>query len=171
VPLLPVTFNTCDNREVSTSFAEQEYAVIRKHGSVLLLPVILLGACGGVFFFVDSKIVASWQHQLLVAFDLLFVILFWLLPSIRFFTNKYEISSNRIVVHAGLTGNRIDQAAWGELTGVSVTKTFSLWIRGAGDVRLHREFGADLVLHSIPKAKRLAKDIEGFMTKRLGMGK
>lgn len=75
------------------------------------------------------------------------------------------------MVHRGLTGNRIEEASWGELTGVSVTKTFGLWIRGAGDVRLHREFGADLVLHSVPKAKRLAKDIEGFMSKRVGMGK
>jgi len=156
---------------VSTSFSEQELAVVRRHGSALFIPVILLGGVGGVFFFVDSKLNQSWQHQALLAFVFLFALFFWLLPSIRFFTNKYELSSNRVVVHRGLTGNRIEEASWGELTGVSVTKTFGLWIRGAGDVRLHREFGADLVLHSVPKAKRLAKDIEGFMSKRVGMGK
>ncbi len=171
MPLPLATFNTCDNRAVTTSFYEQELAVVRKHGSVLFFPVILLGLVASVFFFVDSKASQSWQHQALLAFVLLFALIFWLLPSIRFFTNKYELSSNRVVAHRGLTGNRIEEASWGELTGVSVTKTFGLWIRGAGDIHLHREFGADLVLNGVPKAKRLARDIESFMTKRAGMGK
>jgi uncharacterized membrane protein YdbT with pleckstrin-like domain len=153
---------------VSTPFAEQDLAVIRKHGSVLFLPVILLGATGGVFFFVESKLNQSWQHQALLGFVLVFALIFWLLPSIRFFTNKYEITSNRVVVHKGLTGNRTEEAAWGELTGVSVSKSFGAWLRGAGDVRLHREFGSDLVLSGVPKAKRLSRDLELFMAKRVG---
>lgn len=152
------------------TFAEEEYAVLRRHGSVLFLPVVILGALAALFFFLEPKLEQSWQHQVLLGGVLLLAFLFWLLPSIRFFTNRYEITSNRVIVHRGLTGSRVEEAAWGELTGVSISRGFGLWIRGAGDIRLHREFGVDLVLKHVPRAKRLTREFETFMTMRQGMG-
>jgi single-stranded DNA-specific DHH superfamily exonuclease len=71
-----------------------------------------------------------------------------------------------VVAHSGLFGTNTQEAAWGEVTGVSISRGVSAWLQGAGDVRLHREFGQDLVLTRVPKAKKLAKEIEQFLAKR-----
>jgi hypothetical protein len=44
------------------------------------------------------------------------------------------------------------------------------WLQGAGDIRLNREFGQDLILKRTPKAKKLAKEIEQFLSKRAYSG-
>lgn len=170
--MLRETSNTCDNSQVAipNNFAEQTFATVRRHGSVLLFPVVFLGVIAAGFFFLDPKLTEVWQHQALLLTVLVLAILFWLLPSIRFFTNRYEISSNRIVVHKGITGNKTEQAAWGELTGVSVSRGFGMWVRGAGDIHLHREFGVDLVLSKVPRAKKLAREFEVFMNTRVRVG-
>jgi hypothetical protein len=155
---------------IPNNFAERTFATVRRHGSVLLFPTIFLGFLSAGFFFLGPKLTEVWQHQALLISVIVLAVLFWLFPSIRFFTNRYEISSNRVVVHRGLSGNKIDQAAWGELTGVSVTRGFGLWLRGAGNIHLHREFGVDLVLHKVPRAKKLAREFESFMAARSRVG-
>ncbi len=173
MPLLPVTLNTCDNSYVSmpaNSFAERDFVVVRRHGSVLLFPAIFLGLLCAGFFFVDPKLTEVWQHQALLVAVVVLAVLFWLLPSIRFHTNRYEITSNRVIVHRGLTGGKVDQAAWGELSGVSVTRGFGMWLRGAGNIHLHREFGVDLILHKAPRAKKLAREFENYMASRQRVG-
>ena len=161
MPLPLETFNTCDNREMSsTQFFEQEFATIRRHGSALIIPVLVLAMDAFLFLFIDWRLTETWQHQLLLGVVLLVGMLFWLIPSLRYFTNRIEITSNRIVIHTGIIGTRTQEVPWGELTGASVTRSFGSWLRGAGDVRLHREFGQDLILPSVPRAKRLAREIE-----------
>ena len=71
-----------------------------------------------------------------------------------------------MVAHSGIFGTKTEEAAWGEVTGVSISRGVSAWLQGAGDVRLHREFGQDLVLARVPKAKKLSKEIEQFLAKR-----
>jgi len=153
------------------SFSETEFAQIRKHGSALVWPILLLGLIGAGFFFIDPKLTEVWQHQVLLVIALLLGLLFWLIPSIRYFTNRYEITSNRVVVHLGLTGSKTEEVSWGEVSGVSLSRGLLNWFRGAGNVILHRELGQDLVLRQAPKAKRLARDIEAFMAQRQGMRK
>ena len=116
------------------------------------------------------KLTEVWQHQVLLIALLLIALLFWLLPSVRFFTNRYEITSNRVIVHRGLAGGKIEQVSWGELSGVSVSRGFGMWLRGAGNIHLHREFGVDLILHKVPRAKKLAREIETFMAGRIRVG-
>lgn len=167
MPLPLETLNTCDNRQVSTaenSFSEKELASIRRHGSALILPVLLLGVIAGLFFFLDSRSTLPWQHQTVLAVALLAGLIFWLLPSVRYFTNRYVISSNRIVVYRGLTGRESDQASWNEINGVSVSKSF---MAVAGDIQIHREFGQDLVLVNVGKSKKLVRVIEAQLASRL----
>ena len=76
------------------------------------------------------------------------------------------MTSTRVVAHSGLFGTKTEEVAWGEVTGVSISRGVSAWLQGAGDVRLHREFGQDLVLTRVPRAKKLAKEIEEFLAKR-----
>ena len=154
----------------TNSFAELGYAVVRRHGSVLAFPVIMLGALVASFFLIDPILTETWQHQALLIGVIVLAIIFWLLPSIRFFTNRYEITSNRVIVHTGLAGGKLDQAAWGELSGVSVTRGFAMWLRGAGDIHLHREFGVDLVLSKVPRAKKLAREFENYLSHRHRVG-
>jgi uncharacterized membrane protein YdbT with pleckstrin-like domain len=93
-------------------------------------------------------------------------LLLWFIPSLRFFTNRYELTSTRAVVHSGLFGTKTEEVPWGEVTGVSISRGVSAWLQGAGDVRLHREFGQDIVLKRVPKAKKLSREIEQFLGKR-----
>lgn len=172
MPLPQETFNTCDNRDVSTtSFTETEYAVLRRHGSVLVFPVLVLGLIGAGFFFIDPKLSELWQHQTLLGVCLGLGLFFWLFPSLRYFTNRYEITSNRVVIHKGLSGSKTEEVSWGEITGVSLSRGMLNWLRGSGNVKIHRENGTDLVLKEVPKAKRLVRDLESYLVQRQGMRK
>lgn len=150
--------NTADQ-----SFSENELAALRRHGSALILPVLSLGIVAALFFFLDSRSKEPWQHQAVLAVALISGLIFWLLPSIRFFTNRYSISSNRIVIQTGLVGKEADQASWNEINGVSVSKSF---LSLSGDVHLHREFGQDLVLRKVASAKKLGRVIEAHLASR-----
>ena len=73
------------------------------------------------------------------------------------------ISSNRIAVYRGLTNKVSDQVSWSEISGVSVSKSL---LSLSGDIQIHREFGQDLVLKRVSKAKKLVKEIERYLVSR-----
>lgn len=146
-----------------STISETEFATLRRHGSSLVMPVLLLGVLAAVFFFLDPRLPEAWQHQVLLGAVLVAVFLLWLVPSIRYFTNRYVISSNRIVIYRGLTNKVLDQVSWNEISGVSVSKSL---ISLSGDIQIHREFGQDLVLKRVFKAKRLVKEIERYLVTR-----
>jgi uncharacterized membrane protein YdbT with pleckstrin-like domain len=150
----------------SQSFEERSFVLLRRHGAALIYPVIFLLLDGALFFFLDPRLTESWQHQILLGLVLTIGLLLWFIPSLKFFTNRYELTSTRVVAHSGLFGTKTQEAAWGEITGVSISRGVSAWLQGAGDIRLHREFGQDLVLTRVPKAKKLSKEIEQFLAKR-----
>lgn len=140
--------------------------LLRRHASALSLPVVILFLDAALYFFVDWRLTETWQHQVFLALVLLLGLLFWFIPSLKFFTNRYELTSTRAVVHFGLFGTKTDEVPWGEITGVSISRGVSSWLQGAGDIRLHREFGQDLVLKRVPRAKKLSKELEQFLGKR-----
>ncbi len=139
---------------------------MRRHGSALTLPIVMLFLDAAMFFFIDWRLTETWQHQAFLAVVLLVGLFFWFIPSLKFFTNRYELTSTRAVVHSGLFGTKTDEVPWGEITGVSISRGVTGWLQGAGDVQLHREFGQDLVLKRVPRAKKLSKELEQFLGKR-----
>jgi len=153
-----------------TTFTEIELVSVRKHGSALALSVFILGLDAAVFFFVDWRLADQLQHQILLSGCLLVALVFWLFPAIRFFTNRIEITTNRVVIHRGLTGSKTEEIPWGEITGVSVSRGFGSWLRGAGDLHLHREFGQDAILHRVPRAKKLSREFESYLVGRAKRG-
>ncbi len=120
----------------------------------------------GLYFFIEWRLNETWQRQALLGAVLVVGLLLWFIPSLRFFTNRYELTSTRAVIHSGLFGTKTEEVPWGEVTGVSISRGVSAWLQGAGDVRLHREFGQDIVLKRVPKAKKLSREIEQFLSKR-----
>ena len=108
------------------SFEEQSFVLLRRHGAALIYPVVFLFLDGALFFFVDSKLTEIWQHQVLLGLVLLIGLLLWFIPSLKFFTNRYELTSTRVVAHSGLFGTKTEEAAWGEVTGVSISRGVSL---------------------------------------------
>lgn len=154
-----------------TQLTEQEFFLLRKHGSALVFPVLLLGVIAGATVFLQPRIGQKLELQILISLAALLAFLFWLLPSIRFFSNRYRITSNRVVIHRGLFGRKVEQAAWGELSGVSLSRGFGLWLRAAGDVHIHRVTGQDLVLKAVPGAKNVVLDIERILASRQDMRK
>ncbi|MFZ4117748.1 MAG: PH domain-containing protein [Rhodoluna sp.] len=149
-----------------STYEEQSFVLLRRHGSALTLPVIFLLFDAALFFFVDWRLTETWQHQAFLAVVLIIGLIFWFIPSLKFFTNRYELTSSRAVVQSGLFGTKTDEVPWGEVTGVSISRGVTSWLQGAGDVRLHREFGQDLVLKRVPRAKKLSKELEQFLGKR-----
>lgn len=150
--------NTTEN-----SASEKELTSLRRHGSALVIPVLLLGVIASLFFFLDSRSTLPWQHQTVLAVALLCGLIFWLLPSVRYFTNRYVLSSNRIVIYRGLTGKEADQASWNEINGVSVSKSL---MSVSGNIHLHREFGQDLVLTNVASSKKICRAIEAHLALR-----
>lgn len=140
--------------------------LLRRHGSALSFSVVVLFLDAALYFFIDGRLTETWQHQALLALVLVLGLLFWFIPSLKFFTNRYELTSTRAVVHSGLFGTKTDEVPWGEITGVSISRGVTSWLQGAGDVRLHREFGQDLVLKRVPRARKLSKEIEQLLGKR-----
>jgi len=76
-----------------------------------------------------------------------------------------------VVIHKGLSGSKTEEVSWGEITGVSLSRGMLNWLRGSGNVKIHRENGTDLVLKEVPKAKRLVRDLESYLVQRQGMRK
>ena len=163
------TFNTCDNRQVSTSqsaFEELSFVLLRRHASALVYPIVFLFVDAAIYVFVDWRLTEPWQHQAFLGLVLLIGLFLWFIPSLKFFTNRYELTSTRAIIHSGLFGTKTEEVPWGEVTGVSVSRGITGWFQGAGDVRLHREFGQDLILTRVPRAKKLSKEIEQFLSQR-----
>ena len=150
----------------SQSFEEQSFVILRRHGSALIYPVVFLLVDAGLYFFIEWRLTETWQRQALLGAVLVVGLLLWFIPSLRFFTNRYELTSTRAVIHSGLFGTKTEEVPWGEVTGVSISRGVSAWLQGAGDVRLHREFGQDIVLKRVPKAKKLSRELEQFLGKR-----
>jgi hypothetical protein len=156
---------------VSNTFSEQKYAVVRQSSFALIVPCIFLAGFSALFFFFIPKISEVTYQQLITVAYALALLIFWLLPSIRFLTNRSELSSTRVISRTGLFGTKVDEVSWGELTGVSITRGFRGGLTGSGDIHLHREFGVDFVLRRVPRPKRLSREIESFLASRLGMRK
>lgn len=150
----------------SQSFEEQSFVILRRHGSALIYPIVFLLVDAGLYFFIEWRLNELWQRQILLGVVLLLGLFLWFIPSLRFFTNRYELTSTRAVVHSGLFGTKTEEVPWGEVTGVSISRGVSAWLQGAGDIRLNREFGQDVVLKRVPKAKKLSREIEQFLAKR-----
>ncbi len=164
------TSSTCDNKNVSQTFTEQKYAVLRKSGTALVLPWLSLMAISGLTFFFYGRLTEVLHQQILFASAGVLALVLWLLPSLRFLTNRYEITSNRVVARSGFLGRKQSSVSWGEITGVSLTRGFLGLFTRSGNIHLHREFGVDLVLARVPKAKTLSRELERFLMMRTGVG-
>ncbi|MEY4655732.1 MAG: hypothetical protein RL523_1131 [Actinomycetota bacterium] len=155
---------------VNSNFAEEQYAIVRSSSGLLLLPLILLAVSSALYIFLSSRFTEALQQQILLVGIASGVFFFWLIPSLRYLSNRSVLSSNRVVVRTGLFGTKQQTASWGEFTGVSLQRGFFARLNRAGNIHLHREFGVDLVIPRVPNAKKLTRELERFLASRVGMG-
>lgn len=139
--------------------------MIRRHGSALVFPVVASLLISFLYFFVDSWLSEPWQHQALLATAIILGLFFWLIPSVKFFTNRYSLTPNDLTLHSGLFGTKKEILGWNEITAANVTRGVTAWLQGAGDIRLQREFGQDIILKRVPRAKKLLKELEQHLVK------
>lgn len=155
---------------MNSNFADEQYAVVRSSSGLLLFPLTALTIGSALYLFLSSRFTEGLQQQILLVAIALALFFFWLIPSFRFLSNRIVLTSNRVVVRTGLFGTKQQTASWGEITGVSLQRGFLARLSKAGNIHLHREFGVDLVLPRVPNAKKLTRELERFLTARVGMG-
>lgn len=155
---------------MNSSFADERYAVVRSGSGLLIFPLMVLAATSALYIFLSARFSEALQEQILLGCCVSVIFFFWFLPSLRYLTNRSVLSSNQVVVRTGIFGTKLERAAWGEFTGVSLKRGFFAWLNRAGNIHLHREFGVDLVIPRVPRAKKLTRELEQFLSQRRGVG-
>lgn len=155
---------------MNSNFADEQYAVVRSSSGLLVLPLLALAISAALYIFLSSRFTEILQQQILLAVSAALVLFFWLIPSLRYLTNRTVLSRNRIVIRTGVFGSKQQTGAWGEFTGVSLQRGFFARLLKVGNIHLHREFGVDLVIPRVPNAKRLTKELERFLSLRVSVG-
>lgn len=133
---------------------------VRPHFGVLVTPVLVLGITSGLCSFLFSRTEISWQQQTILSIAVLAAFFFWLVPSIRFMTQRTVLSTNRLTNLRGLTAKKINQISWGEISRISFEKRF---FSAAGEIYLHRQSGEDFVITKVASPKKLSKALESYL--------
>lgn len=132
--------------------AEHRIARLRPRGGRLFFPMLLLFAVCFALSFLNGRFSEQWQNQTMWAIAGVFLILFWLIPILRWSSTFLEVTTTRVVFRSGLFGNARQEIQISQITNVELTARRTITISANG-----RE---PLVIAGIGKHKLVATEID-----------
>jgi uncharacterized membrane protein YdbT with pleckstrin-like domain len=112
-----------------SAFADGEQFLLefRRHGYVLVLPVIVLGVCSGVGAFLVAIVPDSGARDALrwiISAGVLVVVLRWSVwPFAAWYGNRHVITTGRLVRREGVLARRGAELAVGRIVGIALSRS------------------------------------------------
>ena len=143
---------------MSQSFIEsRRLARIRPSAIRLFLPFLALAlACFGVSFY-SGRLPEPWMNIAMYSLAGALALFFWLIPVLRYVSSYVDVFTTRVLCRAGLMGQVRSEASFSQVTDVRL---------GNGrKIQLSLTNGETLELPRLPRAKKLAAEIQALVAK------
>lgn len=130
---------------------ERVVARVRRHGRVLIVPVLLLIVVAGVSAYAIFALPEVWQRLAVGAGAILVVLLGTLLPFLSWLTRRWTLTNRRIILRSGVFARSRQELVLHRAHDVAVRRTPGQRMFGSGDVRISTAHERPLVLHDVPR--------------------
>lgn len=112
--------------------AEQRIARLRPRSGKLFFPMLLLFAVSFALSFLYGRLTEQWQIMTMWSVAGLLVLLFWLIPVLRWAGTFLEVTTTKVIYRAGIFGSNRIEIPLSQITNVELTRrrTFTITAQG-----------------------------------------
>jgi uncharacterized membrane protein YdbT with pleckstrin-like domain len=143
--------------------AERIVASLRPHGRALFWPSLVLIATVGVVAFFVGSFDENWQNWALLGGGVAVAILFWMLPLLAWLSNRYVITTRRIVLRHGLFVRTRQELLHSRGYDVTVRRNALQSLFRSGNVEINTGLEHPVVLRDIPSANLVQAVLHDLM--------
>lgn len=143
---------------MSQSFIEsRRIARIRPRALRLFLPFLVLAiACFGVSFY-SGRLPEQWMNITLYSVAGALAFFLWLIPVLRYLSSYVDLFTTRVLYRSGLMGQRRSE--------VNLSQVLDVRVGDGRRIQLTLTAGEIVELPALPKAKKLAAEIQALVAK------
>jgi len=138
---------------------ERVVAKFRAHGRRLFFPTVLLIAVAGATGYFSGWFPEEWQNWAVLAAGALLAVLFFLVPTVRWLSTRYVITTRRIILRRGLLVNTRSELMLVRAGELTVRTSLMQAMFRSGDVRIGTGPGEFAVLRDVPRADLVSEVI------------
>ncbi|MEY4992913.1 MAG: hypothetical protein RIS82_35 [Actinomycetota bacterium] len=132
--------------------SEQRLAKLRPRASQMFLPTLVLGLASAALTVFAGRLTEQWQNTLVWAVVGVLVLIFWLIPLLRYLSTYLEVTTARVIIRSGLMGQHRREIRLSNIRDVEVGKgrTISLILDDQDVVEIR----------GVPRHKMVALEID-----------
>lgn len=148
--------------------AERVVARMRRHGRVLILPVILLlGTVGAVTYFFGT-FREQWINTVILIGGIAVVVLFVLLPYFMWLNRRYTITTRRVIVRKGFFTRTRQEVLHSRGYTVSVKRGPLQALSRSGDIVITSGVDKPILLKDVPGANQVQAVLHDLIERAQG---
>lgn len=138
----------------------------RPHARRLTWSILfLIGVAGASTYFV-GRLPEAWQNQLAVAGAVVAVLLFVIIPYLRWLSHTTTVTTRRIIARKGLVTRHRREVSLGKVRETRVRRGVLQRMWGAGDLVLFTGVEERLVLRNVPGVTEIADVIQELVERQ-----
>lgn len=150
---------------------ERIVASLRRHGRAMFWPSMLLFAVSFAVAYLTGRFSEPWQNWATAAGGGLLVLLFWLLPLLRWLSCRYVITTRRIVVRGGLFVRTRQEMLHSRGFDVTVRQGALQRLVKSGDVLINTGLDRPVVLADTPAAQLVQSTLHDLAERDRGQNR
>ncbi|MGC3955890.1 MAG: PH domain-containing protein [Propionicimonas sp.] len=131
---------------------------MRTHGKALIAPVLVLlitAVLAGVAFAAAPQDWQPWAGWVLLGLALVVIVVWVLLPYLRWLTTTYTLTNRRIITRRGIINKTGHDLPLTRINNVAYERSLTDRILGCGTLQLTTAAEAPVELHDIPDVERV----------------
>ena len=132
--------------------ANRRLGRLRPRATKLFVPFLVLAACCFVLSFYNGRLEQPWMSTAMLAVAGLLVLLFWLIPVLRYLSAYVEVSTSGVLVRSGLMGQKRQEVSFSQVTAIELGK--------GRRIEIVTRDGEVIALPKLPRAKKLVAQLE-----------
>ncbi|QEO13572.1 PH domain-containing protein [Agromyces intestinalis] len=134
-----------------TASPERVVARVRRHGRMLILPVLLLVAVAGLLPYALGILAEDWQRWAVLALAAVLVVLGVLLPYLAWLTRRTTVTTRRVILRSGVFVRTRRDVPLARSIDIRVRQSLGQRVFGCGDVHMDAGQERPIVLHDVPR--------------------
>ncbi len=149
-----------------TAPAEKVIARLRPHARILVAPCIVLIATAGMLGYFAGNLPEAWQNNAIVAGAVLVAVLLWLMPVVTWLSQRYVITTRRIIITRGLFVRKRTELLHSRSHGITLRRTVFQSIFRSGNLLINSGFDEPVVLRDVPGAHLVQSALHDLVEER-----
>jgi uncharacterized membrane protein YdbT with pleckstrin-like domain len=146
--------------------AEQVIARLRPHARILVAPCIILIVTAGMLGYFGGNLPEAWQNSAIVAGAALVAALLWLMPVVTWLSQRYVITTRRIIITRGLFVRRRTELLHSRSHDITLRRTVFQSIFRSGNLLINSGIGEPVVLRDVPGAHLVQSALHDLVDER-----